>query len=112
MKVFSPASEIFLPGNPLVRSSEVKSGSGPEVIEAGRPGAANPTLRPDQPTNLKITKLQQHWQQEVMGTNTSQVAPDHERNFCLLRRNRREAGQQRKYGVALAIIQFMAIADI
>ena len=51
MMVFSPASEIFLPGNPLVRSSEVKSGSGPEVIEAGRPGAANLTLRPDQPTN-------------------------------------------------------------
>ena len=58
MKVFSPASEIFLPGNPLVRSSEVKSGSGPEVIEAGRPGAANPTLRPDQPTNWPTWKLQ------------------------------------------------------
>jgi len=37
---------------------------------------------------LKITKLQQEQEEQVVvGTNTSQVGPDHRRNVCLLRRN-------------------------
>ena len=53
----SPSSEIVLPGNPPVRSSEVKSGSGPEVIEAG-PGYSRPSDPRTRPTKGPTWKLQ------------------------------------------------------
>ena len=69
---FKPSrGEIVLPGNPPVRSSEVKSGSGPEVVIPGS------TLLPKKKLieNLKITKLQLNFSsRSVAGTNTSQLS--------------------------------------
>jgi len=59
---------------------------------------------------LKITKLQQEQEEQVVvGTNTSQVGPDHRRNVCLLRRNGGGKLVNEEYGVALAILSWQLL---